>query len=159
MDRDGNRVKTLLGAIIAPACAAAVAAAGMFAERDLFGQIDITAMPLEVIAERGFDLWIRALLFAYPAFIGFFLLASLLNALGLRGPGVLAFCGAGAGGGGMAVYLYRTFGEEFAYELVLEPLALGQMGVAASGLTLPAIGVLSGIVGGLVFAPFAGGDR
>lgn len=151
--------RTLLGAVIAPACAAAAAAAGMLGERLVFGDLDVTGPVLEGIAGRGIDLWLNALLLAYPAFIGFFLLAAILNGLGLRGPGVLALCGAGAGSGGMAFYLYRTFGEEFVYELVLDPLASGRMDQAASGLTLAAIGVVSGMIGGLVFAPFAYGRR
>lgn len=159
MRQDDHGTRTIIGAVIAPACGAAVAAAGMLGERALAGRVDLSAMPLETLAGRGLDLWLAALAFAYPAFIGFFLLAAILNGLGLHGRGVLAVCGAGAGGAGMALYLYRAYGQDFLLELVGEPLAEASPETLASGLTLPAIGIVAGMIGGLVFVPFAYGRR
>lgn len=156
---DDDGTPAIIGAVIAPACGAAVAAAGMVAELAVSGRIDLAAMTAGAIAGRVLDLWLPALAFAYPAFIGFFLLAAILNGIGLRGRSVLAVCGGAAGGAGMAWHLYRTYGQDFLLELIGEPLAQASLESLATGFALPAIGILAGMIGGLVFARFAYGRR
>lgn len=156
MRKDDDGTRTMMGVLIAPACAAFAAAAGMLAERTGAGLADMGAAEM---LGRLFVSWLPALAYAYPAFIGFILIVAVLNGLGHSGRGVLALCGGLAGGAAMSVHLYRVHGADFLFDLVGGPLAEASLQSLASGLALPAAGIVAGMIGGLIFAPFAYGWR
>ncbi len=142
------------GFVIAPAVGAAICVFGMmvqFVSTDVEG----AALTLGELMPLATSIWFSALMFAYPAAIGFVLLWLGLRAMGL---GALASPLAGAIGGlaAMGAYLHRLHGGSILSALAggqdISALTLGQLpGVFA----LPLIGAGSGLVAAILFAMLA----
>ncbi|MEQ8405111.1 MAG: hypothetical protein RKE49_08430 [Oceanicaulis sp.] len=140
--------------IIAPAFAALLCVLGMmihFVTSDPAG----AAMPVGELLPMAAAIWMSALMFAYPAALGFVVVWFAFTAMRLGAAGAL-LGGAIAGFASVTVYLDRiheggfmqglTGGEDFG------AMTLGQLTAA---LVLPLIGAASGALGGLVFNMFA----
>lgn len=144
----------LSGLIIAPAFGAAVCVAGMmvhFVTTDPAG----AALPLGQLMPMAVAVWFSALMFAYPAALGFLVIWLALRAAGLGGAGIW-LSGLVAGFAAMAAYLQRVHGGDFATALAggrdLATLTVPELpGVFA----LPLIGAGSGLVAALLFAMLA----
>ena len=142
------------GLLIAPALGAGVCVMAMmvhFVITDAQG----AAMTLGELMPLAGAIWFSALMFAYPAGLGFLIVWLALRSAGLSGLGLWAG-GLAAGFSAMAVYLQRTHGGAFASALAggrdLATLTLPELsGVFA----LPLIGAGSGLAAALVFAMFA----
>lgn len=142
------------GLIIAPAFGAA---ACVFAMMIHFVMTDPAGAELTLgqLLPLAGAIWFSALMFAYPAALGFLGLWLVLRAAGLGGLGVW-FGGPAAGFVAMAVYLQRIHGGDFVRALAggrdLATLTLPELpGVFA----LPLIGAGSGLLAALAFAMLA----
>jgi hypothetical protein len=144
----------LSGLIIAPAFGAAVCVFAMmihFVTTDAAG----AEMTLGQLLPVAGAVWFSALMFAYPAALGFVVIWLVLRAAGLGGAG-LWIGGVLAGFGAMTAYLQRIHEGAFTTALAggrdLATLTLPELpGVFA----LPLIGGASGLIAALVFAMLA----
>lgn len=144
----------LSGLIIAPAFGAG---ACVFAMMIHFIMTDAAGaeMPLGQLMPLAGAVWFSALMFAYPAALGFLIIWLMLRAAGLGGAG-LWIGGSLAGFGAMAAYLQRIHEGGFASALTggrdLATLTLPELpGVFA----LPLIGAASGLLAALLFGMLA----
>lgn len=142
------------GFIIAPAFAAAAAVLGMMVHFVLSDPAG-AQLPLSQLLPMAGAVWFAALMFAYPAAIGFIIIWLALRAAGLGGAG-LWIGGLTAGFGAMAAYLQRVHGGAVSSALAggrdLAALTLPELpGVFA----LPLIGAASGLFGAFFFALLA----
>jgi hypothetical protein len=144
----------LSGLIIAPAFGAAACVAGMmvhFVTTDPAG----AELTLGQLMPMAGAVWFSALMFAYPAALGFLVIWLALRVAGLGGAG-LWIGGLVAGFGAMAAYLQRVHEGGFTSALAggrdLATLTLPEVpGVFA----LPLIGAASGLLAAFLFGMLA----
>lgn len=144
----------LAGLIIAPAFAALLCVFAMmihFVMTDPAG----AALPIGELLPMAGAIWVSALMFAYPAALGFLAIWLALRAVGLGALGAV-LAGAVSGFAAVAVYLDRIHDggllEGLSGGADLGALTLAQL---AAALALPLIGAGSGIIGALAFLSFA----
>ena len=142
------------GLIIAPACGAALCVAGMmvhFVTTDPAG----AALTLGELTPMAGAVWFSALMFAYPAAVGFLLIWLGLRAAGLGAAG-LWIGGILAGFAAMAAYLQRIHGGGFSTALAggrdLATLTLPEL---PQVFALPLIGAASGLLAAILFGILA----
>jgi hypothetical protein len=114
------------------------------------------ALPLGELMPLAGAIWFSALMFAYPAALGFLVIWLALRAAGLGGPG-LWLGGLLAGFGAMAAYLHRVHGGGDIVSALADgrDLATLTLPELPSVFALPLIGAISGLVAALVFATLA----
>jgi hypothetical protein len=144
----------LSGLIIAPAFGAAACVLGMmvhFVMTDPAG----AELPLGQLMPMAGAIWFSALMFAFPAALGFLVIWLALRAAGLGGAG-LWIGGIVAGFGAMAAYLQRVHEGGFTSALAggrdLATLTLPEL---PSVFALPLIGAASGLLAAFLFGILA----
>ena len=144
----------LSGLIIAPAFGAAAAVAGMMVEL-VITEPAARALPLAEFMPMAGAVWFSALMFAYPAALGFAVIWLALRAAGLATAG-LWIAGIVAGFAAMAAYLQRIHGGGFSTALAggrdLATLTLPEL---PQVFALPLIGAASGLLAAFLFAILA----
>lgn len=144
----------LSGSLIAPAFGAAACVGGMmihFVMTDPAG----AELPMGQLMPLAGAVWFSALMFAYPAALGFLLIWLGLRGVGLGGAG-LWIAGLVSGFAAMAAYLQRIHGGGFTSALAggrdLATLTLPELPAVFA---LPLIGAASGLLAALLFGVLA----